>query len=122
MSSRRIPYLKEVPYAVRRAFRCADEPHSVEERLWRERAARMVLDAVGLTCLIGKRKKHNDAVGYARRWLKGFYDTPDTPPELWDSARGTFDAGGINYEAVAGPILATKPILVEDSNDRRGTA
>ena len=122
MSSRRIPYLTEVPYAVRRAFRCADEPRCAAELLWRERTARMVLDALGLTGLIGKRKKHNDAVGYARRWLRGFYETPDTPPELWDSARGTFDFGGISYEACAAPILASKPILVEEPYDPRGTA
>lgn len=116
MSSQRIAYVPEIPSAVRRAFLCAEEPSCPEEALWRERAARMILDALGYTGLVGKRKKHNDAVRYARRWLRGFYETNDVPEEFRDSVTGTFESAGISLEAVVEPILACDPYYMEDSN------
>lgn len=119
MSSRRIPYMEEVPYSIRRAFLGAEEPSTPEELLWRERAARMVLDALGLTGLVGKRKKHSDAVQYARRWFRGIYDSPELPQELRDSAIGTFESAGINYGAVVGPVLDATPLPLEEIDAER---
>jgi hypothetical protein len=107
MSTRRLNVIVAVPHSVKRLFSEATEPQSNEERLWRERAARMVLDALGNTNLTVKPKRHNEAVRYARRWLKELIAD--------DDAEATFDAGGIiGYPEIRRKVLAIEPALFPD--------
>lgn len=107
MSTRRLPVIEAVPPNVKRFFTEAEEPRSNEERLWRERAARMVLDSLGNTNLTVKPRRHNEAVRYARRWFRGLIAD--------DDAEATFDAGGINgFPEIRRYILDVEPFLFPD--------
>lgn len=107
MSTRRLPIIEAVPPGVKRLFNGAEEPRSNEERLWRERAARMILDSLGNTNLTVKPRRHNEAVRYARRWFRGLI--------VDDDAESTFDAGGINgFHEIKRSILAVEPFLFPD--------
>lgn len=108
-----------VPDSIKRAFRMADTATSGEERLWRERAARMTLDALGHTNLTVKPHEHNEAVRYARRWFRGFYEDAPEP----DSALGTFDFAGVVFSDVKKAVLAMDPIIFEPEDaDEPGPA
>lgn len=102
-----------VPMPVKKAFRMAETPACGEERLWRERAARMTLDALGHTNLTVKPHEHNAAVRYARRWFRGFYDDAPEP----DNAPATFDFAGVVFDDVKKAVLATDPIVFEPEED-----
>lgn len=115
MSTRRLAMITTVPLPVKKAFRLADEPTCGEERLWRERAARMTLDALGHTNLTVKPHEHNAAVRYARRWFRGFYN--DLEGDANDNAPATFDFAGIVFDDVKRVVLATDPIIFEPEND-----
>ena len=84
----------------------AEEAASGEERLWRERAARMTLDSLGHTNLTVKPHEHNATVRYARRWFRGLFDHAD-------SAVNTFDAAGVILDTVKKEVLAMDPIIFE---------
>jgi hypothetical protein len=105
-----------VPMSIKRAFRRAGIPTSGEERLWRERAARMTLDALGHTNLTVKPHDHNETVRYARRWFRGIYDDMDDP-KMVDNAAATFDYGGIDFPDVKRAVLSITPIVFEPEED-----
>lgn len=112
MSTRRLYMINTIPIEIKAAFKDADHPISREQALWRERAARMTLDALGHTNLTVKPFQHNEAVLYARRWFHGFFeDHPDD--EKVDNAGATFDFAGIPFSAVRKHVLCNTPILFE---------
>ena len=113
MSTRRLAMITTVPAPVKKAFRVAEEAVTGEERLWRERAARMTLDALGHTNLTVKPHEHNEAVRYARRWFRGLYLAGPEP----DDPQGTFDSAGVLFEEVRDTVLATPPIIFEPDDD-----
>lgn len=105
MSTRRLAQITTVPMPIKKAFRDASPTVSCEERLWRERAARMTLDALGYTNLTVKPHEHNTTVRYARRWFRfGLLD---------DSAEATFDAAEVRVAPVRAAVLDEDPILFE---------
>lgn len=114
--------IQGVPPPIQRAFRGADEIVSQEEKLWRERAARMTLDALGYTNKVGKREKlsaeHNAIVKYARRWFRGLYSGLEDPT-LVDNAEATFDFANVLFVEVRDAVLAAKPILMREDHDRK---
>ena len=111
MSTRRLAVIASVPSYVKKVFNSAPAPATPEERLWRERAARMTLDALGYTNLTMKKKRHNEAVRYARRWFRGMFIThPDTRET--DDPSATFDAANLTgFPEVCDAVLAVQPIL-----------
>ncbi len=109
MSTRRLAMITTVPLPVKKAFRDANPPVSGEERLWRERAARLTLDSLGYTNLTVKPHEHNETVRYARRWFRGCFDT--------DSSLDTFDAANVLFEGVRTAVLSTAPIMFEPDDD-----
>lgn len=112
MSTRRIAIISTVPQVIKEVFRRISSPRTPEEHLWRERAARMTLDALGYTNLTVKPDEHNETVRYARRWFKRLYvNHPDIAET--DDPDGTFDCGGVPFIQVRDTVLATEPILFE---------
>ncbi len=109
MSVRRLIAIVAVPIIVKKVFHNAEEPTTNEERLWRGRAARMTLDALGHTNLTVKPKRHNEAVRYARRWFRQMFDDhPD--PKQTDDAEATFDVAGlVGFHQVRNAVLAVEP-------------
>jgi hypothetical protein len=102
--------IPSVPADIKKDFRTAPDTYFPEERLWRERAARMTLDALGHTNLTVKPKEHNEAVKYARRWFRGvFNEHPD--PAMVDDVQATFDYAGVELSRVKSIVLAAKPVL-----------
>lgn len=77
----------------------------------------MTLDALGHTNLTMKKKRHNEAVRYSRRWLRGiFVDHPDVR-EI-DDPEATFDAANLTgFSEVRDAVLAVEPILFPDEKD-----
>ncbi len=114
MSTRRLSIIVSVPSCIKKAFNNAHEPVTSEERLWRERAARMTLDALGHTNLTMKRKRHNEAVRYARRWFRGmFLYNPDAKET--DDPEATFDAANIiGFPQIRDAALAMSPVLFSE--------
>ena len=115
MSTRRLAAITSVPPYAKKVFKSAPEPATPEGKLWRERAARMTLDALGHTNLTTKPKRHNEAVRYARRWYRGMFE--DAPEE--DNPSATFDAAGLlGFTRVRDAILAIEPFIFPDkAND-----
>jgi len=114
MSTRRLIAIETIPPYIKKVFNSASEPRTPEERLWRERAARMTLDALGHTNLTMKPTRHNEAVRYARRWFRGiFEDHPDSRKA--DSPSATFEAGGLlGFKRVCIAALVIEPCLFPD--------
>lgn len=81
--------------------------------MWRERAARMTLDALGYTNLTRKIDEHNDAIVYARRWFSGVYDNHEDPKRV-DNALATFDCAGLedHFEIVRDCVLSRRVSLM----------
>ena len=79
--------------------------------MWRERAARMTLDALGHTNLTMKKKRHNEAVRYARRWLRGMFSGSDNAVDTFDAANLT------GFIEVRNAALAVEPLLFPDVKD-----
>lgn len=74
----------------------------------------MTLDALGHTSLLMKRKRHNEAVRYARRWYRGVFE--DAPEQ--DDPVATFDAAGlISFVHVRDAVLAVEPFIFPDKED-----
>lgn len=107
------------PPIIKKMFNHAEEPMSGEERLWRERAARMTLDALGHTNLTVKPLRHNSTVRYARRWFRGMFDNPPPPAEV-DNVEATFDEAGIQFREVRDAVLAFEPLIFQDGNENVG--
>jgi hypothetical protein len=107
--------ISTVPFEIKRAFRLAEEPISGQQQLWRERAARMTLDALGHTNLTVKPHRHNDAVRYARRWFKQFFAYAND--DNIDNAEATFDFAGIPFDTVRKYVLQETPILFETADE-----
>lgn len=114
MSTRRLVVIEDIPPCIQKVFNSAPRSTTPEERLWRERAARMTLDALGYTNLTTKKKRHNEAVRYARRWFRGLYmDHPDVKGT--DDPEGTFDAANLTgFAQVRDASLAAEPFLFPD--------
>ena len=74
----------------------------------------MTLDALGHTNLTMKKKRHNEAVRYARRWFREiFLDHPDAKET--DDPEATFDAANLTgFPEVRDAVLAIQPILFPD--------
>ncbi len=120
--------ISTIPEKVKRVFRSssvknrpdllvlANPPATPEERLWRERAARMTLDALGYTNLTVKPYEHNEAVGYARRWFRQMY-TDHTDINESDDAQATFDSAGVVFDTVRNSVLNTNPIIFNIDQD-----
>ena len=108
--------IPEIPERIKRAFTSGGVLQTPEQELWRERAARMTLDALGFTNLTVKKREHNEVVTYARRWFRGFYDDPadDTPV---DNVEATFDYAGVALVPVRESVLEIKPKLFELPDD-----
>lgn len=85
MSVRRLLGIKKIPHGIIKPFRNAEEPNSPEEVLWREVAARMILDAMGYTGMTGEPDKHDEVVKEARRWFRGI-PYPESPVAVFDNA------------------------------------
>jgi hypothetical protein len=117
VSTRRLAVIVSVPPYIKKVFNSAPGPVSPEERLWRERAARMTLDALGHTNLTMKKKRHNEAVRYSRRWFRGmFVEHPD--PGETDDPEATFDAANLTgFAGVRDAVLAIQPLLFPDEKD-----
>ncbi len=117
MSTRRLSSIVTIPPFIKKVFKTAPTPATPEERLWRERVARMTLDALGYTNLTMKRLRHNEAVRYARRWYRGlFVDLED--PKLVDDPVATFDAAGLSdFTKVRDLALSIEPYLFPDKNE-----
>lgn len=117
MSTRRLVVIVTVPSCIKKVFNSAPEPATPEEKLWRERAARMTLDALGYTNLTMKRKRHNEAVRYARRWFRGLYvDHPDLGET--DNPAATFDAANLTgFAQVRNAALAVEPFIFPDKEN-----
>jgi len=113
MSTRRILTIARVPIPIKRAFWQAKNPVSGQERLWRERAARMTLDALGYTNLTTKPDHHNSAVRYARAWFRGCFDNPSVDWIEVDNVLSTFDLAGILFEPVQREVLNSPVVLME---------
>jgi hypothetical protein len=65
----RIVTMGEIPFNIRKAFYNSPEPVTPYDYLWREVAARLILDAIGLTGHHNKPYMHNEAVRSARNWF-----------------------------------------------------
>ncbi len=111
MSIRRIIISTLVPSIVSKVFRDVSNPISPEEKLWRKRAERMTLDALGHTNLTMKPRQHNEAVRYARRWYRGFFSAHPELDEV-DNPEATFNSAGlVSFKQVRDAILAVKPFI-----------
>lgn len=116
MSTRRLSMIPGIPDKITKAFfRNADKPKSAEEDLWRQRAARMVLDALGYTNLTVKPREHNSTVRHARRFFRGMYDDHPDPKKV-DNPLATFDCAGVCFPDVRDAVLRTTPILMEEDD------
>jgi len=77
----------------------------------------MTLDALGYTNLTMKKKRHNEAVRYARRWFRGVYMDHPNAGET-DDPCATFDAANLTgFTRVRNAILAVEPILFPDEKE-----
>ena len=78
----------------------------------------MTLDALGHTNLTMKKKRHNEAVRYARRWFRGIYEEVCETDVGTDSAVATFDAANLTgFTEVRSATLAVEPLLFPDEKD-----
>ena len=117
MSTRRLAVIATVPPYVKKVFNSAFRPPTPEVRLWRERAARMTLDALGHTNLTMKKKRHNEAVRYARRWFRGMLMDHLEVGET-DDPFATFEAANLTgFTGVRDAVLAMEPIMFPDEKD-----
>ncbi len=77
----------------------------------------MTLDALGYTNLTMKKKRHNEAVHYARRWFRGLYLTHSDLRET-DDPEATFDAANLTgFAQVRDAVLAVEPFIFPDKED-----
>ncbi len=76
----------------------------------------MTLDALGHTNLTMKKKRHNEAVRYARRWFRGVFNDGDLPES--DDPEATFDAANLTgFTGVRDAALAIEPLIFADKED-----
>jgi len=65
----RIVTMGEIPFNIRKCLYNAPEPVTPFDKLWREVAARLILDGLGITGHHNKPYMHNDAIRSARNWF-----------------------------------------------------
>ena len=74
----------------------------------------MTLDALGHTNLTMKKKRHNEAVRYARRWYRGMFEEASEQ----DNPTATFDAAGlVGFAQVRDAVLVIEPFIFPDKED-----
>ncbi len=103
MSVRRLSNIDKIRIKIRRAFRNASEPKEWEETLWREVAARMVLDALGYTGLGSEPDESDAAIRDARRWFRGI-PTREDPVIVFDYANMENYFAGIRDTVLDYPV------------------
>lgn len=111
--SERISISTKLPFEVRRAFANAPEPDGEERNqvmLWRECAARAIMDALGFT---GHTEidKHNAVLEEAQRWFK--YSHEDV--------RLTFEYAQISLESCRESIIQNFPLTRKAVRITRGS-
>ena len=94
MSTRRLLFIPAIPRQIRRSFDISEHDILPETKLWREVAARAVLDSLGYTGL-NEMQPHNKAVIEARHWFQVCREDVYT----------VFDLAGIDPEAVVPYLL-----------------
>lgn len=102
MSTRRLLFIENVPKPIRRAFEGSESDLSPEIKLWREVAARAILDSLGYTGL-NELQPHNKAIIEARQWFQTSKEDVET----------VFDLAGIEPNSVV-------PYLLRGSHDDDG--
>lgn len=92
---------ESIPEAVKRAFWLADPPLCNEQILWREVAARLILDAVGMTPSweANDDMAHRRVVFEARQWLR----------DESEDVREVFDLAGVSHDGIAFILLSHRP-------------
>lgn len=77
----------------------------------------MTLDGLGHTNLTMKKKRHNEAVRYSRRWFRGMFVEPSDSGDT-DDPFATFDAASLTgFEGVRDAVLAVEPLLFPERDD-----
>jgi len=105
----------DLPEAIKRAFtRTVGRAKSCEQMMWREVAARMVLDAYGLTPETVRVYDGMDRFRYAR------YRTAVLSARAWfrdsgEDVEQVFDMAGVELAPVLGSIRMLPPLLVPKS-------
>jgi len=94
MSTRRLLFIAEVPKQISRAFEGSEYDLLPETKLWREVAARAILDSLGYTGL-NEAQPHNKAVIEARHWFQV------CPEDVYT----VFDLAGIDADSVVPHLL-----------------
>lgn len=98
---------RRVPVSVKRAFYLAGASTGPEQDLFRDVAARAVLDAVGVTGL-SEQPYHTDAIVEARQWFR--LSTFDGIATENRSAEMIFDLAGLPFDRTfAEEVLAVLP-------------
>jgi hypothetical protein len=118
VSTRRLAAVKTIPLPVLEAFYKAPEAASEHEALWRERSARMTLDALGFTNITRKAEDHNEVVLYARRWFQELYTNHPDPKQV-DNSRATFECAGLgeHFDTIKSAVLSRKAFLLKVEDD-----
>lgn len=94
MSTRRLLFIEDVPKPIRRSFEDTDEGLMPEVKLWREVAARAVLDSLGYTGL-NEIQPHNKAIIEARQWFQTNHEDVEI----------VFDLAGIDPNSITPHLL-----------------
>lgn len=113
MTTRKLIACEEVPFALRQMFHGAPPVTCGEEILWREFAARTVMDALGHTGITEKKKwlSHQKTIRAARLWLRADQDL----------GAQLFEFAGLDFYAIRMEVLRTAPVEknADDPTDRR---
>lgn len=104
MTTQKLLLSINLPDRIKNAFKKAPSPYLSEENLWRDVAARGILDAMGFTGLTGEPTKHNKAVREARMWFKFDEENVET----------VFDLAGLEYKAIREIVVDWEPRYFEE--------
>jgi hypothetical protein len=104
MTTQKLLLSVDLPDNVKNIFKKAPTPYRTEENLWRDVAARVILDAMGFTGLTGEPTKHNKAVREARMWFK-FDD---------ENVQMVFDLAGLELYTIKETIVNWEPRYFEE--------
>ncbi len=95
MSVKALISVASIPAEIREAFIRAPETENPYEALWRDVAARVVLDSYGFTLVKNPQsREHIDAIREARRWFR-----------KGDDAATVFDLGNMEPGTVIAAVL-----------------
>jgi len=109
MSAHRIIYSPGVPSSIQNVFLNLKDPTCREQIMWREVAARAILDALGHTG-ISEKPYHNRTVREARNWFKFADGNPDALGPIF-----AFDCADIELSSIYKDIINAKPFLYEET-------